>query len=435
MTSSRKTTQPDQPPAKLPGFKATSKWSFRLLLSIALFAGILTCGAVYMALQSNAALGLLAQDGWSEYAAHKIVNNKVYALWHAAGMAVICLTAFALLLNQNLKLKRWLRSVIIWLLVLIVAADAVWLSRHYIHTMPLPDFSANNLVNLLHHELKDDQRAAMLTQDGFYNFYLTYLFPYHKIRVVNIAQMPRMQKDYQKFLQAIEQDPARLWQIMAVKCILMPAEFWMQLEKTPLGEVLEPIYAYNVSFDEAGQRMQFFSANHEHPGKHLVANLKLEAPYCALINGWRSVSDEETLSLLASPDYPLFQELLIAPEHFEGLKETPAQGLTGKVTQGERKPGYLRLSVSVSQEPAFLRVAEKYDPGWKAWVDGVPAPVRRVDYLFQGVWLEPGLHEVVLRYTSEVWTLILQIVVLALCVVAGFSFFWTFRKNRNTNTS
>jgi hypothetical protein len=41
---------------------------------------------------------------------------------------------------------------------------------------------------------------------------------------------------------------------------------------------------------------------------------------------------------------------------------------------------------------------ELYYPGWQATVDGREAPIERVNLIFRGVWLEPGVHAIELRY-------------------------------------
>lgn len=52
--------------------------------------------------------------------------------------------------------------------------------------------------------------------------------------------------------------------------------------------------------------------------------------------------------------------------------------------------------------PVVMRVAEKYDPNWKATVDGKPVPVLRVDYMFQGVALEQaGTHQIAMWYAPS----------------------------------
>ena len=51
-------------------------------------------------------------------------------------------------------------------------------------------------------------------------------------------------------------------------------------------------------------------------------------------------------------------------------------------------------------------------------IDGKPAPLRRCDYLFQGIVITPGLHEVTLHYSVPTGPLLLQAGGFALCVLA-----------------
>jgi uncharacterized membrane protein YfhO len=48
--------------------------------------------------------------------------------------------------------------------------------------------------------------------------------------------------------------------------------------------------------------------------------------------------------------------------------------------------------------PGVLVVAEGWDPGWSAEVDGAPAAVLRVNHVQMAVPLSGGAHRVVLRY-------------------------------------
>jgi len=56
-----------------------------------------------------------------------------------------------------------------------------------------------------------------------------------------------------------------------------------------------------------------------------------------------------------------------------------------------------RLAVS-AEGPGLLVLAESWDPGWSASVDGQPARVLRVNYAQMGVVLQAGAHRVRLRH-------------------------------------
>jgi uncharacterized membrane protein YfhO len=47
---------------------------------------------------------------------------------------------------------------------------------------------------------------------------------------------------------------------------------------------------------------------------------------------------------------------------------------------------------------SLLVLTDAWHPGWRATVDGREQPVYRVNYLFRGVFLEPGTHTILLSY-------------------------------------
>jgi hypothetical protein len=69
----------------------------------------------------------------------------------------------------------------------------------------------------------------------------------------------------------------------------------------------------------------------------------------------------------------------------------------GRITQDKGKPEILSLNVEIPYD-GFLFVSEVWDPGWKATVDGDPAPLLQADGTFRAVYLRKGSHAVVLRY-------------------------------------
>jgi uncharacterized membrane protein YfhO len=93
-------------------------------------------------------------------------------------------------------------------------------------------------------------------------------------------------------------------------------------------------------------------------------------------------------------------------------------GFVGSCKLEQYRAGRVELSVQARQS-AILRVSEKYDKDWKAWVDGKPATVHRVDYIVQGVFVPAGSHHVLLRYAPSTWGLHVQLVGLAICLGAA----------------
>jgi len=72
----------------------------------------------------------------------------------------------------------------------------------------------------------------------------------------------------------------------------------------------------------------------------------------------------------------------------------------GTISLVDRRTDRLELDVQVPAD-GFLVVAESYDPGWQATVDGAPVPIFRTNAVVQGIEVPAGRHRIVLRYRPE----------------------------------
>ena len=421
--------QNKQPDAKsvLPDITSAPVWISKFVTGVFILGGILAVWALMLSATSGEDMALMSVMGWGQYAA-TIVGNKTTALWHAALMTLgagVCLWI--------LTLPRWraraVCQVCAWALVLIVAGDALWLSRHYIKTMPMSVFEENDVIRILKSDMPE-HRVALVSQDGFYNFWLTYVFPYYHILTMNVTQMPRMPVEYKRYMKAVGRHVLRYWQLSAVGYILAPAQVWGQIQNDPaMKDAFDIVYAYNVAPAEMG--VTVIPATPKAPGQHVILRLKKPGPRFALIAGWQKAEDDEALRQMAAPGFVPFQKVLVAPEAAEGLPEANGTGIVGQVQMAEYRPGYMKLKVS-SDRPAILRVSEKYDRDWRAWIDQQSVPVRRVDFICQGILVpSPGLHEVVLKYAPDKRQLIWQCLGMLICLGAGIALIVKSRMRKN----
>ncbi len=83
-----------------------------------------------------------------------------------------------------------------------------------------------------------------------------------------------------------------------------------------------------------------------------------------------------------------------------------------------RLPGEWRLAFQASA-PGRLVVAETWDPGWRAWVDGRPAAVERLQGILMSIPVGPGAGSVELRYHPDGFVPGLVLSTLGLCAAAG----------------
>lgn len=102
------------------------------------------------------------------------------------------------------------------------------------------------------------------------------------------------------------------------------------------------------------------------------------------------------LATLRGEDAPLDPRLeaLFAADDVRGVLFPPdAQASVANVFRDE--PGRIEVR---AEGPGVLVIAESWDRGWSARVDGAGARLLRVNHAQMGLALGPGLHRVVLRY-------------------------------------
>ena len=341
---------------------------------VAVALGVLGLWALGQTLGRPEDVARFVAFGWPPEVAGVMVQNKANALWYALLMAAVTAAIFAIYsFNWLQKLRRYGTGLAIGL-VLLVAADAIKLSKHYVQPMPRSYIQANALTDFLKNNI-GVQRVALLTQQSVYNIWLTYLLPFNRIPAFNFSQMPRMANDYKNFMAAGSKDPLRMWHFAAVKYLLGPASFEKQF---PAGQV-KKVFAYNLAAAPDNEFQVIPDSN----GAHAVFELLDTVPRYALVARFEPASDEQALARIAG-NGPLLS----------------GQGQTGTVEVIRYRPGRVELKTQ-SDAPAMLRVAERWDPDWKAEVDGQPAAVQRIDYLCQGVTLSAGVHDVILTYSPS----------------------------------
>ena len=116
------------------------------------------------------------------------------------------------------------------------------------------------------------------------------------------------------------------------------------------------------------------------------------------VRGARIVHDERALELLADPSFDPARELILP----SGRPRQPGPA-PGSVRILGAAHGEVRIFASLDA-PGFLVLADAFDPGWGATVDGQPVPVLRANIALRAVELTPGRHHVVFRYRPP-WVL------------------------------
>lgn len=75
----------------------------------------------------------------------------------------------------------------------------------------------------------------------------------------------------------------------------------------------------------------------------------------------------------------------------------PGAAVSGTARILHEEPERLDIATEAAM-PSYLFVADTFDPGWSAKVDGRPVPIRPAFVAFRAVYLPAGAHRVVFRY-------------------------------------
>jgi hypothetical protein len=125
-------------------------------------------------------------------------------------------------------------------------------------------------------------------------------------------------------------------------------------------------------------------------------------PRAYVVDGVRMDGPPDEPSVVIAPGFDERREVALHPS--SGRPAMPPQDDAGRARIVAR--GSDRLAIEVSaRRPGLLVVTESYDPGWRAWVDGAPAPVWRANAVFRAVAVGEGDHRVEMRYRppSAAW--------------------------------
>ncbi|WP_372806192.1 hypothetical protein [Pontiella sp.] len=302
-----------------------------------------------------------------------ILTNMANAWFHAAALVLIC-GALVFLVWKGLAKAKW----VVVTFIAVLAVDSLMLTSHYFKA---DDISTIKKGNVLVNYLKDhqgDERAFFVDQSGIYNQWLASDGPYHKLKLFNIWQMPRMPVEYKEYLGTVGRNQIRLWQLSAVKHVAAPAQIMQQLEQNPeLAKQFKPVLNYKVPTAQ-GMRPD------------VLLEFLGGIPRFALFQNWETVPLGEHCDKLVDPIHnPQNTVLVDSACGLESKLGTVAfQPVAARTTKRKATIEIDAPSLSI------LRFSQRYQGNWNVFVDGEPADLLRLDYLSMGVQVPAGKHTV-----------------------------------------
>lgn len=182
---------------------------------------------------------------------------------------------------------------------------------------------------------------------------------------------------------------------------------------------------YQASFED---RLRRFRLLHDGPVK--VYENTTAAPRAWLVDEWRVVDPELTLSVMMNDEFDYMKVALLEREparsdlaRLSGENATTmtptvaGEPIVGGVVFEHYSPNTIVVSTD-SSRPGWLILSDTYYPGWRVFVNGWPRRVSRVDGFLRAVALDAGPQRVTFRYIplsfwSGVAVLLLTFIALA----------------------
>ncbi len=122
-------------------------------------------------------------------------------------------------------------------------------------------------------------------------------------------------------------------------------------------------------------------------------------PRAFVVHSSRRASDAEARAALFDPAQPFRTTALLAPD----APLPPTQSCEGSQARIERASNNrLELEVEACGD-GVLVVADTFYPGWRATLDGAPAPIFRADYLVRAIPIPAGHHRVEMRFLPGIF--------------------------------
>jgi hypothetical protein len=146
----------------------------------------------------------------------------------------------------------------------------------------------------------------------------------------------------------------------------------------------------------------------------------------SLMSGWETFDGErELLDVLLSQEHdPLYRTLLEqTPEGDTPRTPNRMSFEPGEVLSFQEGPNSIAVAGEIGKG-GMLRILESWDPGWRATVNGVPAPIYRADFLYMAIPVPEGPCEVRLVYRPRSLYVGLVLTGIGLLGVALCLFLW-----------
>ena len=315
---------------------------------------------------------------------------------------------------------------------------------YIIHWDYLQKYASNPIIDFLRDKPYEHRVTGLpfnapqqlsLFEDLYRIEWMQHQFPYYNVQSLDIVQMPRMPADLEAFERALavrntpDSAPlfARRWQLTNTRYLLGPAGFLdvMNEQLDPGQHRFRIVQRFDVVPKpgiEHPTQLEELTAVPSDNGNYALFEFTGALPRAKLYSNWQvSTNDAITLQTLASTNFDPGQTVLVSTP----LPTAPAatNGNSGTVEFKSYSPRDIQFDAQAGI-PTVLLLNDRFDPLWRAWVDGKPVELLRCNFIMRGVYLTPGTHTVEFKFTLPHNLLYVSLAAIGVGILlCGFLFF------------
>ncbi len=242
-----------------------------------------------------------------------------------------------------------------------------------------------------------------LLQQVYHGDWLQHSFRYYNIQALDVVQEPRPSIDNMQYKQAMYghgvQGLLRMWELTNTKYLIGLGGRWVQV----LNDQLDPQrrrfhLAMPFAFEPVPPK-NWLTVRSNTAGPFAVLEFADVLPRAKLFSQWTVLTNAQEVltTLLDTNRFDPHQTVLLQQPIDLTPDTNAAPDSVGSVQIVDYHPKFIRLKVQANC-PAVLLLNDKYDPHWRATVDGRPVPILRANYLMRALPIQPGRHTVEMTF-------------------------------------
>ena len=313
--------------------------------------------------------------GMSAYAA-PLEQRMLDALGHGAALFGLC--AAVLAIGRFARPRAATALMLSTVIIAAAALDFALVAKPYVMVWDEGmRYRSDALTDRLAAE-PAGYRVAMAARGGAYDRWRVFVFPMNGVTLTD-SDPSVLTADDQSLRAALKDDPMRFWMLTSTRSVIGPASGVGLLTNAPGVEVAG-------RFEITGDGGAAWAPG---SGSQLWLRLRDALPRAAVYHAWSVLPREAMPGAMADRAWNPRERVLVECD--------PVAPVSGGTCTPARivRFGYSRVVIETDDPSGgVLMLNDRFDPAWRASIDGRPAPVLRCNYLVRGVAVPPGRHTV-----------------------------------------